>query len=99
MEQPEANAVLLAEIDEANFSAVKLPTGRDISTILVAVRIAEHHFLQSPAAINQAAICRDRQQTIHDLDAVSQILDRLEQRDDVDVAFALSANEPHFAQQ
>ena len=56
---------------------------------MIAVGIAEHHFLHAAAALQQANVFRQREQRVHDLCAVAQIADSLEQRHDIEVELAL----------
>ena len=94
VKQAQADAVGPAKLDQADFGLVELPARRDVTAILVAVGVAEHDLLQAAAAVDQATVRRDRQEPIHDLDAVAQIRDGLEQRHDIDRAVAFCVTRP-----
>ena len=49
MEQPQAHMMPLEHLDEADLGLVELPARGDKTAILVAVGIAEHHFLHRAA--------------------------------------------------
>ena len=89
----------LEHIDQPNLGLVKLPARGDKAAVLVAVGIAEHHFLLAAARLHQAAVFRQRQGAVHHGGAVAQILNRLEQRHDVHRAAAFRRNQPGFLQQ
>ena len=84
VEQPQPHVVALEHLDQADLGLVELPARGDEAAILVAVGIAEHHFLHAAAAVHQLAVIMQRQHPVHDAGRGLQILDGLEQRHDVD---------------
>ena len=66
VEQPQPHAVALEHIDQPDLGLVELPARGDEAAILVAVGIAEHHFLDAAAAVDQPAVIMQRQHPVHD---------------------------------
>ena len=85
MEQPQLHAVILEQVAQLLGGLVQRPVGGEEAAILVAVRVAEHHFLQRPRRAGaglhqQMAQARMRDQLAHDLRRALQVVDGLEQR-------------------
>ncbi|SOT40155.1 hypothetical protein F01_260221 [Burkholderia cenocepacia] len=81
MEQPQRDLALAEQVDEREFRAIQLPVRREEAAVLVAVRVAEHHFLFGALMRDQRVDARQREVVAHDARRVAQVGDRLEQRD------------------
>ncbi len=99
VEQPQPHAVTLEHFDQPDLGLVEFPARGDEAAVLVAVGIAQHHFLDAAAAVDQLAIIMHRQQPVHDRGAGLQVLDGLEQRHDVERAAAGGIDETDLLQQ
>ena len=86
-------------VEQPDLRLVELPSGGDEAAVLVAVGVAEHHFLYRTAAVHEFPVFMQRQQTIHDAGAGLQIFDGLEQRDDVDRTATGGIDQPRLLQQ
>ena len=82
MEEAHADAALLAQRHQPGDAGIDFPVGGDVAAILVAVGIADHHFLQIALAGDHGAHQRGIEIGAHHRGAVAQILDGLEQRHD-----------------
>ena len=98
VKEPQLHAVRAAGVDEQHFSAIQRPVGRQVAAVLVAVRVAEHHFLPVAAAGDHRSVGRHRESRTHDVAAARKVVDRLEQRNDVD-GERRAAQQPGFLQQ
>src|SRR6185436_14157973 len=65
MEKPQPHAVRLADVAQALGRLVERPVGGDVAAVLVAVRIAEHHFLLGAAARHPLPIERQLERRGH----------------------------------
>ena len=83
---------------EPCLGAVERPVRRQVAAVLVAVRVAEHHFLHAAPARHQAAIRRQRERRPHHRRRPLEVVDGLEQRDDVQRR-SVRAREPRLLQQ
>ena len=99
VKQPQAHMVALEHLDQLDLGLVEFPTRGDKTAILVAVGIAQHHFLHRAAAVDQLAVIVDRQHPVHDAARCLQILDGLEQRHDIDGAAAGGMNQAGLLQE
>src|SRR5205823_5501739 len=99
MEQSQPHAMALEYFDEADLGLVELPARGDETAVLVAVGVAEHHFLHRAAAVHQFAIIVQRQHPVHYGAGSLQILDGFEQRHDIDRAAAGGIDEAGFLQE
>jgi len=84
VEQSELDAMLAKRLDQVELRAIERPVRRQIAAVLVAVGIAEHHLLPVPPAFEHRAIAGDVERCPHDVVAPRKIVDRFEQRDDVE---------------
>ena len=91
--------MLLAELNQADFGLVEFPAGCDVAAVLVAVGVAEHHFLHAAPAVDESPVLRSGEQAIHDFDAIAQIRDGFEQRNDVDGALTVCRDQTGLLQQ
>ena len=66
VEEPQLDAVVAKRVDERQLRAVERPVGRQVAAVLVAVGVAQHHFLPAVAAFEPAAIERQRERGAHD---------------------------------
>ena len=87
MEQAQPDAVPAERVDERDLGLVKLPGRGEVAAILVAVGIAQHHFLDVAARGEDAAVFGQREQPLHHAATLTEIVDGLEQGDDVDIEF------------
>ena len=60
VEQAHADVVPAEGLDQFDLRLEQLPARRQVAAVLVAVRVAEHHFLRVVARGEQARVCRDR---------------------------------------
>ena len=77
-------------LDQCDLGLVEFPARGQKPAILVAVGIAEHHFLHAAAAVEQARVFAQAQQFIHHITATAQIFDRFEQRHDIEIERSLA---------
>src|SRR5262249_43214616 len=75
-------------VDERDLCFVELPARAQEATILIAIRVTEHHFLCATTTFQEAKVLRHGEELVHDAATVAQIGDRLEQRDNVHIEFA-----------
>ena len=80
MEQAQGHAAFVEQRHQREFGAIQLPVRREETAVLIAVRIAEHHFLLVALMFDQRIDTRQRDQVAHDVRRVAQIGNRLEQR-------------------
>ena len=66
VEQAQLDAVPAEDVDQADLRLVQLPAGGDEAAVLVAVRIAEHDLLHPAPALQQAPVCGQGKQLVHD---------------------------------
>ena len=85
VKQAQFDAVFREHFHQFDFCLVQLPVCSEIAAVLVAVGVAQHHFLRVAAAEQQLAIPRNGKQLVHDDSAAAQVFDGFEQRDDVDM--------------
>src|SRR4030095_5252633 len=83
VEQPQLHSVALENLHQLDLGLVQLPVRTHVTTVLIAVRIAEHDLLDTAAAFEHATIFRYPEQCVHDGATAAQIGDGLEQRDDI----------------
>ena len=100
MEQAQSDVVAPEHLDQRDLRLVELPPGCEVTAVLVAVGVAQHHLLGTAAALQQASVFRQPEQFVHRPAAVAQIRNGLEQRNDVDVELALARpQQAHFLEQ
>ena len=99
MEQAQAHAGVAMHFDQHALSLVQRPVGRQVAAVLVAVGIAEHHFLDIAAARDPFAVGRQREGGVHDVARILEIRNRLEQRDDVHRQALFQREEAHFLEE
>ena len=89
------------DVDEAGLGLRQRPVGGHVATVLVRVRVADHHLLATAAAGDEGGVPRVVEQRGEDLVAAVEVGDRLEQGHDVDRARRrlAGAHEPALAQQ
>ena len=75
--------------------SVEGPRRGQQSRVLSGVGVAEHHFLMAPAGLELPAPHRVVEQRAHDARGVLQVVERLEQRDDVDMRARRLRREVH----
>ncbi len=84
VEEPQLDAVRRERVDQPHLGAIQRPVRGQIAAVLVAVGVAEHHFLPVVAAGDERRYGRLRERVAHDRAAAREVVDRLEQRHDVD---------------
>ena len=90
MEQAQPDVTAPEHLDQRDLRLVELPPGCEVTAVLVAVGVAQHHLLRTAAALQQALVFRQLEQLVHHPAAVAQIGNGLEQRNDVDVELAFA---------
>ena len=90
MKQAQLHVVTAEHRNQRDLRLVELPPGSQKTAILVAVRIAEHDFLHPAPIVEQTHVFPQAEKLVHDLAAMTQIADRLEQRDDIEVQRSLA---------
>jgi hypothetical protein len=98
VKEPQLDAVRAARIDQQQFSAIECPVGHQVSAVLVAVRVPEHDLLPVAAPGDHRTVDGVGEGRAHDGAAVGEVVDRLEQRNDVDGERG-STQQPGFLQQ
>src|SRR5437588_435151 len=93
MEQAERHPVIVEHLSEGFLGALQSPRGRDHSSILSRIRVADHHFLLSSSCFELPAINGIIEQRPHHSRSASEIFERLEQRNDVETRDRLLAAE------
>ena len=91
VEQGEAHAVFFRHLRQALLGVEELPIGRHVTAVFDGVRIPQHHFLKVLARAQNAAVKRIGEQLLHDSRARFQIVERFEQRNDIEVGASKSA--------
>ena len=87
-------------LDQPDLGAIQFPAGGEEPAILIAVGIAQHHFLDLRPVGQQVAVERQRKDLVHDAGGGAQIVDRLEQRHQVQIQlFFTRPQQPGFLQQ
>ena len=86
VEQPQARAAGPGHLDESLLSSRQGPVGRQIATVLVGVGVPDHHFLAAAAPGDHSCVQRMVEERRQHVVASVQVVDRLEQRHDVDRA-------------
>src|SRR4029078_6577375 len=84
LEQAQLDTMPFEYLDQLDGGLVQLPVRGEIAAVLVAVRVAQHDFLHTAAALQHATVFGYGEQRFHDGAAAAQISDRLEQRNDVE---------------
>ena len=85
-------------VDQRELGAVERPVRGEVAAVLVAVRVTEHHLLPPAASVEPRAVAGQRERVAHDTRAACEIVDRLEQRHDVD-GERIAAQQPDLLQQ
>src|SRR5512144_865593 len=88
MEDGQRNIMLLSNLRDALLTLIERPVGHDISPILVAVGITDHDHLSIIAGSQMLAIHMQSQQALENGRRRVQILDRFEERDDLQALIA-----------
>ena len=70
---------------ERGLGLVQRPVGGEVATVLVRVRVADHHLLAVAVGAHVGAVPRLGEQRVERGSGVVEVVDRLEQRHDVDV--------------
>ena len=78
-EKAQFDSVLAGDLPQPILSLEELPARCQYSTILAAVRIADHHLLQIALGAKQPPVDRIGEEVGHDLRCAPQIIDRLEE--------------------
>ena len=102
MEEAQAHPRLLRYPHQLGLRAIDRPVGGQVSAILVAVGVAEHHFLQVAARGSQpGAVFRQRQQCAHRARRRLEVGDGFKERHDVhrQTRHVAGDEEARFAQQ
>src|SRR5689334_11639263 len=86
MEQPQIDSGLIARRRKPRLSILERPVGRQIASILARIRVPQHDLLESAASGQVAGVRTVRIKLPHQAVAPLKVLDRLEQRDHVDIA-------------
>ena len=73
----------MAHAHQLGRGLVQRPARGEVTAVLVAVRVAQHHFLLAAARVHPGAVERQLERAIDDRAAALEVGDRLEQRDDV----------------
>jgi hypothetical protein len=84
VKEAQLHAVRTKGVDQQHFSAINRPVRRKIAAVLVAVRVPEHHFVPVTASRDHRTVNRQCESRAHDIAAAREIVDRLEQRNDVE---------------
>ena len=71
-------------LHQRRLGLMQLPPRGEEATVLVAVRVAQHHLLAAPAALEELAVDGLGKEPLHHLGRVPQVGDGLEQRHHVD---------------
>ncbi len=90
MKEAQPDIVAPEYFDERDLRLVELPARGQETAILVAVGVAQHDLLDAAAAFEQARVFRQAQQLVHHVAAMAQILDRFEERHDIEIESALA---------
>ena len=85
VENPQPPSVSRDDRGDGSVGAVQCPRRAQVSDLFVAVRVAEHHFLDATPPVELTGIDGIGQQALDDRGAAFQRLGGLEERDDVDV--------------
>ncbi len=101
VEETHLHPVPVEHAHQRDLGLVEFPVGGEVAPVLVAVGVAEHHFLHAAAARDDALPRRQREQLVHDDAAAAQVGDDFEKRHDVDVGHRLGARaqQPDLLQQ
>src|SRR5260370_31151729 len=60
MEQAQSDVTAPEHLDQRDLRLVELPPGCEVTAVLVAVGVAQHHLLRTAAALQQALVFRQR---------------------------------------
>ncbi len=90
MEQPQAHTMTGENFGQRDLAAVQRPAGGEKATVLVAVGIAEHDFLQIATTGQKLLIKRQGKQLRHHRWRIFKIAYGLEQRHDIHIQYTLA---------
>jgi len=93
MEEADADLALGSHRRELFLGVEQGPAGGGDAAVLVAVRVADHHHLRLVAGIEVAAVGGELEQRLENRRPGLQVVDRLEQRCDVEGHPALLVHE------
>ncbi len=93
VEEHERDAGVAERRDEVPLGPVERPVRREVAAVLVAVRVAQHHLLPVAASGDEPPPRGQRERLAHDPAGALEVVDRLEQRHDVERGTAV-AHEP-----
>ena len=102
VEEAEVDIAIAAEPGELVLRAEETPVGDPVAAVLVAVGVPEHDLLEAAASLELSGVRGLVEERSHRRRGASEIVDRLEERDDVDPARdapRLDRPESHLAQQ
>ncbi|GLE51043.1 hypothetical protein ATCCBAA256_06290 [Mycobacterium montefiorense] len=93
MEEPQPNSGFPSHFDQRQLGSIDRPIRGEVSTVLVGVGVAEHHFLAVAPSRHQCPIDREFQHRVQYLRTVVQVVDRLEQRGNTDGAIGFGSGD------
>src|SRR5690606_27120586 len=97
VEQAEIDVVPAAHTPERILRAVQRPVGHPVATVLVAVRVAEHQLLEPAPRLELHGVYAIPEQRAHVVAGVREVLDRLEEGHEVEVALESVPSQSHQA--